>query len=33
LYRLLEKIRPARKTADTQQEQPPQKWQTGLGSL
>jgi len=29
MYRLLENIRPARKTADTRQEQPPQKWQTG----
>jgi len=33
MYRLLENIRPARKTADTRREQPPKKWQTGLGSL
>ena len=33
MYRLLGNIRPARKIADTRQEQPPKKRQTGRGSL
>jgi len=33
MYRLLENIRPARKTAVAPQEQPPQKWQTGEESV
>jgi hypothetical protein len=33
MYRLLENIRPDRKTAGTRQEQPPKKRQTGRGSL